>query len=183
MDLNRRRFLSIAGQAALGCLFPANIFAAHSPDRQDERVLSFYNLHTGEQLNTCYFKKGRYRTRSLKQIDFILRDHRSGDIKPMDPQLLDLLFALSQQVRPAACFHIISGYRSPATNARLRNRSNGVASRSLHMAGKAIDIRVPGIATSRLRRMGQDLKSGGVGYYPQSDFVHLDTGRIRCWRG
>lgn len=183
MNLNRRQFISKTLQAALGSLFPVSVFANGTPERDDARILSFYNLHTTERLSACYFKNGRFQVRALQQIDFILRDHRSGETRPMDRRLLDLLFALSREVHSTPCFHVISGYRSPATNARLRKRSKGVAGGSLHMAGKAIDLRIPGIDSSRLRQMGQDLKSGGVGYYPQSDFVHLDTGRIRTWQG
>jgi uncharacterized protein YcbK (DUF882 family) len=183
MNYNRRQFISKTAQAAICCLFPTTLFAANTPDRDNARSLSFYNLHTDERLNICYFMCGRYQTQALNKIDFILRDHRSGEIKPIDRALLDLLFDLSRQIDPGSCFHVISGYRSPTTNARLRKRSRGVASGSLHMEGRAIDIRVPGYNTSRLRQICQNLKAGGVGYYPKSDFVHVDTGRVRSWGG
>jgi uncharacterized protein YcbK (DUF882 family) len=181
MNYNRRQFLLKNLKISIFGLLPGKLFAANTQDQGDERSLSFYNTHTGETLNTCYFRSGEYLTDSLKKIDFILRDHRSGEVQPIDRQLLDLLLAVSQKTDPSCCFHIISGYRSPATNARLRTQSRGVAGGSLHMKGKAVDIRVPGYDTDRLHRACKALKAGGVGYYPKSDFVHIDTGRIRYW--
>ncbi len=183
MNINRRQFISKTVHAALCCLFPGTLFAAHAPARVDVRALSFYNLHTTERLNIAYFKNGRYQTQALRKIDYILRDHRSGEIKTIQRPLLDLLFELSGQIEASCCFHVISGYRSPKTNALLRNRSKGVANGSLHMQGRAIDIRVPGCTSSRLQQVCRDLKAGGIGYYPASDFVHVDTGRVRFWRG
>jgi uncharacterized protein YcbK (DUF882 family) len=183
MNTSKRQFLLKTLQISICCLLPGKLFAATAQDQGNARSLSFYNLHTGETLNTCYFRSGEYLTDSLTKIDLILRDHRSGEVRPIDRQLLDLLFALSQKTDPSYCFHIISGYRSPASNARLRTRSRGVAGGSLHMKGKAVDIRVPGYATDRLHRVCREMKAGGVGYYPRSDFVHIDTGRIRYWGG
>ena len=110
-----------------------------------------------------------------------MRDHRSGEVKAIDTQLLELLHALALKTSPQAPFHVISGYRSPATNKKLRKKSTGVASRSLHMQGKAIDIRIPGFKTRKLRNVALKLKAGGVGYYAKSDFVHVDIGRVRYW--
>jgi uncharacterized protein YcbK (DUF882 family) len=112
-----------------------------------------------------------------------LRDHRTGDMEAMDVRLMDLLYTVSQRLCSGATFHIISGYRSPQTNARLRKRSTGVAKFSYHMLGRAIDIRLPGCATRKLRQACLDLEIGGVGYYPRSDFVHVDTGAFRTWNG
>ncbi len=125
-----------------------------------------------------------YQPDALKQIDHILRDFRANEIKPIDPVLLDLLHELGGTLETDQPFHIISGYRSPHTNTLLRERggaTTGVASRSLHMVGKAIDIRVPGVKLDHLRGAARSLKLGGVGYYPSSNFVHLDTGRVRYW--
>ncbi len=182
MIVNRRQFLSKTVQTTLCCLVPTTLFAANAPDRDSARALSFYNLHTGERLKICYFRDRRYQEQALKKIDIILRDHRSGEIKSIERPLLDVLHELSHHIAPSSCFHVISGYRSAATNAQLRKRSRNVASGSLHMQGKAIDIRVPGCASSRLWQVCQNLKLGGAGYYPKSDFVHVDTGRVRCWR-
>ena len=183
MNCNRRQFILKTVQTAACCLLPGRLFAGQNPADSDIRLLSFYNLHTCEYLKVCYFRDGRYQPQALQQIDHILRDHRTGEVKSIHRPLLELLFEISGQLKPPARFHVISGYRSPATNAKLRTRSTGVAGGSLHIQGKAIDIRVPGMATSRLHRLCLELKKGGVGYYPKSNFVHVDTGRIRSWRG
>lgn len=145
------------------------------------RDLAFLNLHTGETLRTVYWADGAYVQQSLGDIAKVLRDHRTGDIKPIDPALLDLLHTLRGHLGVTREFQIISGYRSPATNNRLHEASDGVATHSLHMEGKAADIRVQGVALDDLRRAARELKAGGTGYYPQSDFVHVDVGRVRFW--
>ena len=179
---SRRDFLKLGAVAAFAAAAPVHALAAVDANRRlTPRVLKFYNLHTRERLAVCYCREGNYLPAALKKINHILRDHRSGDIKPIDTGLLDLLHALSSQLTADSPFHIISGYRSPATNKKLRRKSRGVASRSLHMLGKAIDIRLPDIDTRRLRDAAVRLESGGVGYYARSDFVHIDVGRVRYW--
>lgn len=144
--------------------------------------LAFVHTHTGESLDLVYREGGRYLSDALAEIDNTLRDHRSGDVYPIDRALLDQLAALGSLLgvgkKP---FHIISGYRSPRTNAMLAARSGGVATKSLHMAGRAVDIRMPGVALPTLHRAALSMQSGGVGYYARSNFVHLDTGRVRRW--
>ncbi len=132
-------------------------------------------------MRVCYCRGGRYLPEALYRINYILRDFRTGEIKPIDVHLLDTLYRLSRKVSRRCTFHIISGYRSPATNARLRRKSRGVAKNSYHMYGKAIDIYVPGYRLSRLRRQALKLRAGGVGYYPKTGFVHLDVGPVRQW--
>jgi uncharacterized protein YcbK (DUF882 family) len=176
----RRRFLGFAALSAAGFV-TSPVFGQTRP--HGERVLAFENLHTGERLKTVYWADGRYLNSSMADINHILRDHRTNDIMAMDPQLLDLLHELSLTVESSKPFGIISGYRSPATNAKLRANSSGVAKRSMHMDGKAIDIRLPGYRLSDLRRAALSLRGGGVGYYPRSGFIHMDTGRIRSWGG
>ncbi|MBU4253572.1 MAG: DUF882 domain-containing protein, partial [Acidobacteria bacterium] len=144
-------------------------------------TLSFYQTHTCETLGACYWKDGDYLSHSLQRINYILRDHRTEEVKPIEKKLLDVLFVLHKNLQTDKEIHIISGYRSPQTNQKLRSKSSGVAKNSLHMDGKAIDIRIPGIPLQKLRRAAMDLKAGGVGYYPGSDFIHIDTGRVRCW--
>ena len=183
MSFNRREFISTTMRAAFFCLVPGSLAAAQNQPSGGARKLSFYNLHTNERLQICYFENGAYCRDGLAKIDHILRDHRSGEIKTIYRPLLDLLFEIRQKIDPAASFHVISGYRSPRTNALLRNRSRGVAGGSLHMQGKAIDIRVPGCPTAKLRKVCMGLQFGGVGYYPKSNFVHVDTGRVRFWQG
>jgi len=146
-----------------------------------ERQLAFYNLHTGEKLSATYWANDNYIDTELQSINHLLRDHRSGEMQPIDKNLLDLLYVLQQTVDKNGTYHIISGYRSPKTNARLRQQSNGVAKKSLHMLGKAIDVRLPGVELNHLRKAALSLQAGGVGYYPKSNFVHLDTGRPRFW--
>ena len=147
------------------------------------RTLSFYNLHTNERLRAQYCSNGRYDKSALEDIAFVLRDFRTNEVKTIDTQLLDLLTAVHSRLSSHREFQVISGYRSPKTNAMLNARSSGVAKRSLHMQGKAIDVRLAGTSLSTLRQTGQDLGLGGVGFYPKSGFVHFDTGRPRSWAG
>jgi uncharacterized protein YcbK (DUF882 family) len=179
---NRRDFLKIGTGFLAACLVPATGWSALLPD-STRRSLSFYNTHTGERLGVCYFKNGAYCSGAMRQINHILRDHRTGHVEVMDIRLMDLLFSVNQRLGTGSPFHIISGYRSPQTNARLRKQSKGVAKFSYHMLGRAIDIRLPGCDTPELRQACLDLKLGGVGYYARSDFVHLDTGAFRAWNG
>ena len=148
---------------------------------QKIKTLAFYNTHTDERLQIEFYRNGRYDSGALTKINQILRDHRSGEIKSIDVNLLELLYNISTETKSRAPFHVISGYRSPATNKSLRKNNKGVASRSMHMLGKAIDIRIPGFSTRQLRNVARKIKGGGVGYYPKSNFVHVDTGRVRYW--
>lgn len=174
----RRHFLAAAGATALSApLFPA------LASMGDVRSLAFDNLHTGERLVTEYWAQGQYIPEALARVNQVLRDFRSGEVHAIAPQLLDLLAVLRSRLETAAPFSVISGYRSPATNAMLRGEKehSGVASKSLHMQGMAIDIRVPGRPLAGLRDMALAAQAGGVGYYPASDFVHVDVGRVRRW--
>jgi len=176
--LARRGFLT-GGLAAAGLALTGPAFgsAVAGPDR----TLSFYNTHTSEKLVATYWRKGGYDRGALKDIDFILRDFRSGDIATIDRHLLDLLVVLHGKTGSRKPFEIISGYRSPRTNAILASASGGVAKHSLHMEAKAIDIRLRDIALADLRDTAIVMQAGGVGYYPGSNFVHVDTGRVRRW--
>lgn len=162
-------------------MMPVPAFSAIHAAKQKTRKLKFYNLHTHERLSVRYCLDGKYDPAALRRINHILRDHRSGEAKPIDTRLLDLLHALSGQFKTGSPFHIISGYRSPATNTKLRRKGRGVASKSMHLLGKAIDIRLPGVNTRALRDAAVEIEGGGVGYYAKSDFVHLDVGRVRFW--
>ena len=175
---HRRFFLKACAGVAAGLVYPSVFAAKHNAM---ERKLSFYNTHTDENISATYWAEGKYIEESLVDINKIMRDHRSGEIHPIDPQLLDLLHTLQNNVEKKDPFSIISCYRSPATNALLNKKSNGVAKRSLHMQGKAIDIRLPGCDLNNLRKAALTMKRGGVGYYPESDFIHVDTGRVRFW--
>lgn len=183
----RRQALGLGLSAAAGLAIAplAAAFAAPLPKSSltgsDRRLLAFENLHTGEKLTTPYWINGAYEPEACRQIDWLLRDHRSGNATTMSRELLDLLHRLRSVLESPAPFQVISGYRSPQTNAKLASASSGVASNSLHMKGIAIDIRLPGCALPDLRQAALSLKAGGVGYYPKSNFVHVDTGRVRAW--
>ena len=176
--LSRRRFLQISGGLAAGLLVSPAYAAI---DRGGQRQLSLHNLHTGEHVTRTYWADGEYLAEPLADIDRVLRDHRTDDVHPIDPQLLDVLHRLRDRVGCNKPFEIISGFRSPKTNSMLRGKSNGVAKKSLHMQGKAIDLRLPGHELGKLRQAALSLQAGGVGYYPRSNFLHLDTGRVRHW--
>jgi uncharacterized protein YcbK (DUF882 family) len=176
-DILRRRFLFLGSAGIAGLLMPAKGWAAGPA----ARALSFRNLHTGEFVRATYWAAGQYIREGLSQIDWLLRDHRTDLVHPIDRRLLGLLDELHESLDTAEPFEVISGYRSPATNARLVATSNGVASGSLHVVGMAIDIRVPGRPLQAVRDAAKALRAGGVGYYPESDFVHVDVGRVRYW--
>lgn len=177
--MTRRTFLQGIAVAGATLAAPMAMARAITPL---ERRLSLYNLHTGESLNATYWAEGNYVEEELAAINRLLRDHRSGEVNAIDRKLLDRLHSLQQRLGHNGNYEVISGYRSPATNARLQQASNGgVAKRSLHMQGRAIDIRLPGVELKQLRQVALSQKAGGVGYYPKSNFVHLDTGRTRFW--
>jgi len=146
-----------------------------------ERKLALHNLHTGETIRTTFWADGVFQPDALRDIDFVLRDFRTGDVEAIDSQLLVLLHRISQKIGKDEPFDVISGYRSPKTNAVLASNSSGVAKRSLHMQGMAVDISVPGMKLAQLRDAAKSLKAGGVGYYPKSNFIHVDTGKVRYW--
>ena len=143
--------------------------------------LVLINTHTGEVLDTVYRTEAGYRPGELGRLDWLLRDYRTGVVLPLDSRLFDLLHELAGSAGLEPRYQIISGYRTPATNAMLVATTDGVSSRSLHMEGKAIDVRLEGLPLERLRDFALAKHAGGVGYYPDSDFVHLDVGRVRSW--
>ena len=153
------------------------LFVQHIPSK----MIALQNPHTGDRLKLTYFERGLYIEDALQEIDYILRDHHTGDVHPIDPALLDQLYELKLSLDVSRPFNIVSGYRSPETNANLRRHSDGVAKNSLHMQGRAIDIRLDGFDTRRIRDAALAMQRGGVGYYPESNFVHIDTGNIRSW--
>lgn len=149
----------------------------------EQKSIALVNTHTGEELAVDYFRSGAWCDQSLASLDHLLRDHRSGEQHPMDRRLFDLLHDVAIAADREPRFEVISGYRSPATNAMLNARSSGVARKSMHMEGRAIDVRLVGYRTDRLRDLVLAAGVGGVGYYRKSDFVHVDTGRVRTWAG
>ena len=179
-SISRRRLLRLGALAAASCL-PCPALALERTAQRFERALDFYNVHTGENLRTVYWIKGKYLPTSLRDINYVLRDHHSDQVKPIDPQLLDLLYTIDKIVGLRDSFHVLSAYRSPETNAMLRLYYSGVAEHSMHIEGKAVDVRFSGRDLQMVRRLATDLQWGGVGYYPWSGFVHLDTGPVRTW--
>jgi uncharacterized protein YcbK (DUF882 family) len=184
--LHRRSFLGIGAAAAAAAFAPSRAQAATASTgvKAPERVLSFFNTHTGERLKAAYCTGGDYQPDALSEFNYILRDFRVNAVKPIDPRVFDMLHELGGTLETDQPFHIISGYRSPQTNAMLRERgghATGVASHSLHMVGQAVDIRVPGVKLEDLRNAAKSLKIGGVGFYPDLNFVHVDVGRVRYW--
>jgi len=178
-NLHRRGFLR-AALAGVGTALITPAWANLIPTA--EQKLRLYHTHTGEKLEVIYKRQGRYISTALEEINRLCRDHRSGEVYTIDPGLLDQLHTLqSATAGPDACFEIISAYRSPKTNTMLRRTGSGVAKRSLHMQGKAIDVRLTNHRLSKLHRAALAMKAGGVGYYPKSGFLHLDTGRVRAW--
>jgi len=145
------------------------------------KELAFQNTNTGDKLKLTYFEKGSYLKDALQEISYLFRDFHTGDVHPIDTALLDQLYDLKTLLGVKKPFHIISGFRSPFTNANLRKRSHAVAKNSLHMQGRAIDIRVEGLQAKAIRNAAIAMRRGGVGYYPRADFVHLDTGNFRTW--
>jgi uncharacterized protein YcbK (DUF882 family) len=179
--LDRRRFLKLGLFTALPFISAGlSLPKAFALDSR-KRILSFYNTHTGEALSTVYWESGYYLKPALSKINYILRDYRTGEVISMDLELLDLLNAIRLKLGTQESLHIISGYRSPRTNAFLCEHNAGVVRNSLHLCGQAADIRVPGCELSHLRQVAVNLRKGGVGYYPRSDFVHVDVGRVRYW--
>ncbi|WP_374471538.1 DUF882 domain-containing protein [Phenylobacterium sp.] len=179
--IGRREALRLGGAAALSTLSLPAWASTLSPQAPRRAIL--HNLHTGDKLNAVYFENGRYVPDALAEAMRVLRDWRTGEEKMMEPALFDALHAIRTRLETDRPYQIISGYRSPKTNAMLHARSSGVASQSQHTLGKAVDVRIDGVQLAHLHKAALDLAAGGVGYYPQSNFVHVDTGRVRRWQG
>jgi uncharacterized protein YcbK (DUF882 family) len=187
----RRDVLAAAGKLGAAACFglrtahggaaASNPAGALSPGAS--RRIALENLHTAERLDVEYFRDGSYLPEALSAIGVLLRDFRTGDRHAIDPSLMDYLVQVARTLAVDPAFSVISGYRSPATNAQLHEKSAGVARRSLHMEGRAIDVRMARIDCATLAARAQDLRLGGVGYYRASNFVHLDTGAFRLWKG
>lgn len=178
VNRTRRQVLLGTGLAILGNVTSP---AIASIGRINVRKLSFDNLHTGERLKADYWVDGEYVPDALQDINRLLRDFRTGDVHPIEPKLLDVLSLLRGMMETESDFQVISGYRSPKTNATLHEQSGRVAATSLHMRGMAIDVRISGRPLTGLRDAALRLAAGGVGYYPKSNFVHVDVGRVRRW--
>ena len=179
--IERRSVLRMGLLASVAAFIPKTLEASIRSIMPDERSLSFLNLHSKESLEITYWKNGLYDSEALDAINYLFRDHRSGAIKPIDRNLLDLLYAVKNRLGSTEPFQLISGYRSRQSNNQLRQHNGGVAKNSLHVLGQAADIRLPGCSLKKLRHTAFELKLGGVGYYPRSNFVHVDVGQVRYW--
>lgn len=176
---SRREILRLAGGLAVGAVLgPREVVAAM---RSSDRAVALYSVNTGEHLVAEYFQGGRYQSDALDAVSHILRDHRTDEAHAIDPTLLDQVSMLARALGSREACHVVCGYRSPETNALRRSHHEGVASHSLHMAGRAIDLFLPDRDLPALRTAALSLAAGGVGYYPRSGFVHMDTGPIRTW--
>jgi uncharacterized protein YcbK (DUF882 family) len=177
-SISRRRLLIASAQLTLGLsiLSPIELLAKKSP--ADSIV--FYHTHTGEQFELGYPSK-KPSLKVKRNLYSFLRDFRTGEVHPIDFRLIDILYKIKRETGSKGVFEVISGYRSPKTNENLRSHSSGVAKKSLHLRGQAIDIRLTNVSTKDVRDAAISLKAGGVGYYAKSDFVHIDTGKVRFW--
>ncbi|MDE2304492.1 MAG: DUF882 domain-containing protein [Gammaproteobacteria bacterium] len=201
MSLKRRDFLrlggaAVAAAAGLGAVprparaamlqsampVPPSAEPSSDPGAEPKRI-AFANLHTGEELDVTFFRDRTYVPTAMNSIENLLRDFRNDERHPIDPRLMDYLHAVALRFGADPRFEVISGYRSPQTNAMLRATTRGVALHSFHMKGRAIDIRLPQVDCARLAEAALALRRGGVGYYRASNFVHLDTGAFRTWHG
>ena len=187
--MQRRRFLlSLAASIGTSLLLESRALAGDfgagdfsSTRFGDPKELSFLHTHTGERLTVAFSERGSYLPDALASVNHFLRDFRNDEVHPIDPELLDALYDLRRATGSKGEYQVISGYRSAETNEGLRRNSRGVAKHSLHLDGKAIDVRLDGVDLSRLRDAALAMERGGVGYYKKSDFVHIDTGRVRSW--
>ncbi|MDD1651040.1 MAG: DUF882 domain-containing protein [Methylococcaceae bacterium] len=178
--ISRRGFLTRSSMAAVGALLLPSTKSVASI-LSTERTLSFHNVHTDEELTIRCCPEKDYDRETRLRFSSLLRDHHADEVREMDPGLIDIFFALSAFTGSSGTFKVLSGYRSPETNGWLRRFSHGVAEHSMHIEGKAVDIRMDDVSIREIRQAGMALAMGGVGYYPRSNFVHLDTGRIRSW--
>jgi uncharacterized protein YcbK (DUF882 family) len=183
MNMSKRKSKHLLVSALLGITLTSFSTLSQGTLASEARELSFYHTHTGKRLNVVYWEDGRYVDTALDKINHFLADFRTGDTAVMDRELLDLIYDVRDSLGGDGTYQIISAYRSPKTNEMLRNRSasTGVAKKSQHLLGKAIDVRLEGVPTAQLRDAALRLQRGGVGYYETSDFVHMDTGRVRRW--
>jgi uncharacterized protein YcbK (DUF882 family) len=180
--MDRRTVLGFGIITAASCIIPGATIASLNNIMEPERRLCLLNLHTKEDINIAYWKNGEYIPDALDQLNHIFRDHYNGQVKKIDPDLFDFLFAIQQKIQCIEPFHLISGYRSKMTNERLRKQNSNVSRKSFHIYGKAADIRLPDQKLKLLRSAAYKLKGGGVGYYPKSNFLHVDVGNVRFWR-
>lgn len=175
--MNRRRFI-LAAAATVSCMPILNSALASAPSR---RVLKLHNRNTDEIVNVEYFVDGWYNPDAISGLNHFLRDWREDAVAEFDVGVFDILYTLQREGNGQDPIHVISGYRTPRTNSRLRSSNPAVASNSYHTRAMAVDLRFPGVSTRHLRDRAAALGAGGVGYYGRSNFLHIDTGPVRTW--
>ncbi|MCB1721320.1 MAG: DUF882 domain-containing protein [Alphaproteobacteria bacterium] len=179
-SIDRREILKLGLAGVLATVVPLGFGSDAQAARGTWRV-GFRHAHTGESFNGVYRVGDKYLPEAFERLNYVLRDFRTGEVFPMDPRVIDIISLVQKKSNQREPLEILSGYRSPKTNASLRRVSTGVAKNSFHMYGQAIDLHIKGYKTRNLRKIAMDLRAGGVGYYPKSDFIHVDTGTIRSW--
>ena len=179
-SIDRREILKLGLAGTLASIVPLTLSSEAHAARNTWRV-AFRHAHTGESFNGVYRVGDKYLPEAFERLNFVLRDFRTGEVFPMDPRVIDIMSLVQRKAGQRRPLEILSGYRSPKTNANLRRASTGVAKNSFHMYGQALDMHIKGFSTRNLRNIAMNLKAGGVGYYPKSDFVHVDTGTVRSW--
>ena len=179
--LNRRDILKLGIAGAIGAALPIIGAKDAYASNGGSWGISLHHAHTGEKYSGVYRIGDRYLPAAFEESSYVMRDFRTREVFPMDPHAIDIISMVQKKIDPRQPLEILSGYRSPKTNNMLRNASTGVAKNSFHMYGQAVDIRMPGYKTSYLRNVARSLRAGGVGYYPKSNFVHVDTGNVRSW--
>lgn len=179
--IERRDVLKMGLAGFLGSLIPLSLGSQANAANFKAWKVDFRNAHTGERFSGVYRVGNRYLPQAFERMNYVLRDFRTNEVFPMDPRIIDLIKAIQDDAGRSGPLEVLSGYRSPKTNAMLRGASTGVARNSLHMYGQAMDIRLPGYSTRRLRDIARRQKVGGVGYYSKSNFIHVDTGKVRHW--
>ena len=180
--IDRRGVLKAGALGLLASPVPLLLDSSDAHARgHDAWKVSFRQAHTGESFSGVYRVGNRYLPEAFERLNYVLRDFRTGEVFPMDPRVIDILSMVQSRAKSSVPFEVLSAYRSPKTNTNLRRASGGVAKNSFHMYGQALDIRNPNVSTKRLRNIAQGLKAGGVGYYPRSGFIHIDTGAVRSW--
>lgn len=180
-EIDRRDLLKLGLLGILGTVTPLLPAKSALASNYGSWRVNFHHAHTKESFNGVYRVGDRYLPEAFERINYVMRDFRTREIFPMDPRVIDILSLVQAKTQGAPKLEILSGYRSPKTNAMLRRASTGVAKNSFHMYGQAIDIRMPGKSTRQLQGVAKSLRAGGVGYYPRSNFVHVDTGTVRSW--
>jgi len=178
----RRTFLKMGLAGVVGAMLPLvsakSLLAANNSAAWN---IHFRNAHTSESFSGVYRVGDKYLPDAFERLNYVLRDFRTNEVFPMDPHIIDILSIIDRKMDVSSPYEILSGYRSPKTNSMLGNSSRGVAKNSFHMYGQALDIRIPNYSTKKVRNIAKSIKAGGVGYYPRSNFVHIDTGKVRSW--